>query len=383
MIIATNVTREYLGGITRTNINFINSLHGKGGGVIGIELNARRYMRGPSIFNHLSPDWFHHHIINIHDTSISGLIHSSKNLKDLEKKCRPIIKMIKEILVREKADVVFLNGTYYIPWLISIAAHELKLPIVLRYAGVYSKETEDAKPKQRKFFTEMEKSFQKRVSHFIFPSRLCKEMVEKEVIKKAIPKAFVIPNPFCIPERNTIFKTAERRIAAVGRWDKIKNFKTFFKVHTSLLKEGWKHEASFVTGDATIKNIPKTINRLSSMTHDELLQFYKSQGLIVCPSHFETFGNVPMEAVCMGVPVLVSENMGCAEVLKSAGLESMVISFNNLEAVTERVKQLCGQVVLPRQINNLRRILDPQVTSAEILAVLRSAIRHAHKALAK
>jgi len=161
MRIATNVTREYLGGITRSNINFMDSLNEEGKGVIGIELNVRRYMKGPTIFRHLSPDWFNHHIINIHDIPISKTINSSKNLKDIEKKYRPIIKIIKEILLKDKPDVVFLNGTYYIPWIISIAAHELKIPIVLRYAGVYSKETENSKPKARKFFNEIEKSFQK------------------------------------------------------------------------------------------------------------------------------------------------------------------------------------------------------------------------------
>jgi glycosyltransferase involved in cell wall biosynthesis len=371
--IATNVTREYLGGIARSNISFMDSLNGEGKGVVGIELNGRRYMRAPTIFRHLSPDWFNHHIINIHDLPITKAINSSKSLKDLEKKYRHIIKIIKEILLREKPDVVFLNGTYYIPWIISIAAYELKIPIVLRYAGVYSKETESFKPKAKKFFNEMEKSFQKRVSHFIFPSRLCLNVVEKEVIKKEIKNVFIIPNPFKVPEDKVVFKSIERRIAAIGRWDKIKNFRSFFEIHEVLKKAGWEHEASFVTGDYKIKNIPKTINRFTSMTHDELLEFYSSQGLIICPSLFETFGNVPVEAVCMGVPVLVSENMGCAEVLRTAGLSNMVMSFKDIKKVAERVKELCGQQILPKQINNLRKILDPKVVNAEIMSVLRDA----------
>lgn len=374
MRIATNVTREYLGGITRSNVNFMDALNEKGKGIIGIELNSKRYMQGTTIFRHLSPDWFNHHIINIHDISIAKAINSSKNLKDLEKKYKPIIKIIKEILSKDKPDVVFLNGTYYIPWIISIAAHELKIPIVLRYAGVYSKETESFKPKAKKFFNEIEKSFQRRVSHFIFPSRLCLDVVEREIIKKEIKNAFIIPNSFKVPENKLVFKSIDRRIAAVGRWDKIKNFKSFFEIHNLLKKDGWEHEASFVTGDSKIKNIPKTINRFTSMTHDELLKFYSSQGLIVCPSLFETFGNVPMEAVCMGIPVLVSDNMGCTEVLKTAGLSNMVISFNDNKKVAKRVKELCGQQILPKQINNLRKILDPTVINAEIMSILRDAV---------
>lgn len=376
MKIATNVTREYLGGITRSNVSFLDFYHGNGSGVMGIELNSRRYMQGPVIFQHLSPEWFDHNIINIHDIPLFKAIKSSKSIKDLEKKYRPIIKIIKKLLIKSKPDVVFLNGTYYIPWIISIAAHELNIPIVLRYAGVYTKETENSKPKAKKFFNAIEKSFQKRVDYFIFPSRLCKDVVEKEILKKPVKKSFIIPNPFNISEKYEVSKNVERRIAAVGRWDPIKNFPKYFKIHNVLLKDKWRHEAFFVTNDQKIKQIPKTMNRLAPMTHSELLKFYTSQGLIICPSTFETFGNVPMEAVCMGVPVLVSENMGCAEILKTAGLENMVISFEDNKKVAERVKQLCGQQILPKQINNLRKILDPQVINAEIMSVLRNAINH-------
>jgi glycosyltransferase involved in cell wall biosynthesis len=373
MKIATNVTRDYLGGIGRSNVNFIDSLHKKNEVIVGLELNTRRYMEGPRIFQHLSADWFSHLIINMHDIPIGKAVNSSKTLKDLEKKYRPIIKIVKDILKKEKPDVVFLNGTYYIPWLISIAAHELKIPIVLRYAGVYTKETEGLKPKPRKFFNQIEKSFQKRVSHFIFPSRLCLDVVEKEITKKEIKNSFIIPNSFSVPEGDAVFKSLERRIAAVGRWDRIKNFQSYFEIHKILNKEGWKHEASFVTGNSKIKKMPKTINRFSSMTHDELLEFYSSQGLIICPSLFETFGNVPMEAVCMGIPVLVSENMGCAETLMVSGLGNMVMSFDDPKKVAERVKELCGQQILPKQINNLRKMLDSRLINAEIMSVLRNA----------
>jgi glycosyltransferase involved in cell wall biosynthesis len=375
MRIATNVTRQYLGGISRCNVNFMDSISKDGGSIVGIELNSSRYMEASTIFRHLSPDWFKHHTVNMHDISMIKSIEGAKNLKALEKIYRPIIKIVKDILIKSKPDVVLLNGTYYVPWIMSIAAHELKIPIVLRYAGVYTKETETCKPKLRKFFNEMEKSFYKRVSHYIFPSHLCQDVVEKEVIKKKLKNTFVLPNPFQIPEGKSVFKSIERRIAAVGRWDRIKNFGAFFEIHRLLKKEGWRHEASFVTGSSKIKRFPKTINRFASMTHTELLKFYSSQGLVICPSIFETFGNVPVEAVCAGIPVLVSDTMGCAEVLRQAGLDSMVMSFNDPKKVVERVKKLCGQQILPKQINNLRRILDPDVIHAEMMSVLRSAIK--------
>lgn len=109
MKIATNVTREYLGGITRSNVSFLDFLNGKTDVTIGIELNARRYMMGPKIFQHLSSDWFRHHIVNIHDIPIACAIESSTSIKDLEREYRPVINITKEILKKEKPDVVFFE----------------------------------------------------------------------------------------------------------------------------------------------------------------------------------------------------------------------------------------------------------------------------------
>src|SRR3989344_585824 len=149
--------------------------------------------------------------------------------------------------------------------------------------------------------------------------------------------SYVIPNPVAsiFTDPNAVDTSIERRIAAVGRYSKIKNFDTYFALHSELQKRKWRHTASFVTNpDADLKKMPKTIELLPSMTTEGLKKFYLSQGLIVCPSTFETFGNVPMEAACLGIPVLVSDKMGCAEVLKKVGLANMVISFDDIGKVT-------------------------------------------------
>ncbi|MDF1496547.1 MAG: glycosyltransferase [Patescibacteria group bacterium] len=376
MRIAMNVTREFLGGITTSNLNLLNFLKGKGKGVIGIELNARRHIRGATAFWHLGPEWFEQHIFNIHDMQIMDNVRRSKNLKELEKKYRPIIDMIKAVLDRETPDVLLLNGTYFMPWLVSIAADELEIPTVLRYAGVLSRETVHMKPKARKIFLEMERSFQKRVYSFIFPSNLTKKVVEEEVYKTKIKRYFVIPNPVNIPEDFALPKrSVERRIAAIGRWDYIKNFSAFFDIHKILKRQKYNHVATFVTREAKINGIPKSINRLAPMTPQGLWRFYTTQGLIISPSHFETFGNVAMEAAFLSIPVLVSDQMGCAEILKIAGLEKMVMPFDDLKAVAERAKDLCGQYILPKQLNNLRSQLDPQTINEQIYGVLREAAR--------
>lgn len=374
MKILTNVTREYLGGITTTNHSLLSLLVETKNEVIGLELNARRSMKGPIVFRDLDPERFDHNIINIQDLPLKAVMKTAKNLNDIKKYFRPIISEIKTLMKESAPDIVLINGTYYIPWLVAVAAHELKIPIVLRYHGVYSKETTHFSEKTNRKLSSMERTFHRMAGTIIFPSSLCRQTVEKEVFMKKSGKSFVIPNPVYAPKVKCSNPT-QRKIAVVGRWAPIKNFETFFKIHRELAKQNWKHAATLVSAKKKNARVPASITLLSPMRYEGICSFYKSQGLIISPSHFETFGNVPMEAACLGIPVLVSDKMGCAEILIEAGLSNMVIDFSDIKAAANRVKELCGQEILPKQLNNLRKALYPKMINEEILSVLEEAAR--------
>ena len=373
MKIAINLTRDNVGGITSSNLNLVNYLYKLDDEFIGLELTSRMYMKGPALFRHFDPEVFDHHIINIHHLPLMDVLKHSKTLREVENAYKEAIKIIRGILNETRPDAVLLSGTYYMPWLISIAAKKEKIPVILWYSGVLSKETEHYPDKLKKLFLSMEKSVIKNSTQIIFPSGLCKKTVEELVVKGKIRNSYVIPNPVAsiFTDPSAVDASIERRIAAVGRYSKIKNFDKFFELHLELQKRKWRHTASFVTNpNASFKTMPKTIEVLPSMTAEGLKKFYLSQGLIICPSTFETFGNVPMEAACLGIPVLVSDTMGCAEVLKKVGLANMVIFFDDIKKVTDRAQELCGQSILPKQLNVLKRILDNNFVSEEIRAVL-------------
>ena len=373
MKIAINLTREKVGGITSSNINLINYLYKSNYEFTGIELVSRVHMEGPAMFRSFAPEIFDHHIISTHHLPLHKIIHRSNTLQDLQKAYQEPIKIIRKILKAGKPDVVLLSGTYYLPWLISIAAKKEGIPIVLWYSGVLTKETEHNTPKFRKIFSGIEKAIIKNASQIIFPSELCKKTVEELVTKHKIRNGHVIPNPmasiFTDPSARDM--STDRNIAAVGRHSYIKNFDKFFELHKELEKRKYRHRATFATNpDANLENVPKTINIIPSMKATDLKNFYLTQGLIVSPSRFETFGNVPMEAACLGVPVLVSDTMGCAEILKKVGLGNMVISFDDISKVADRVEQLCDQEILPTQLNALKGLMDTNVVSEQIRLIL-------------
>jgi len=378
MKIAINLTREKVGGITSSNINLINYLYRLNYEFTGIELVSRIHMEGPAIFRSFAPEIFDHHIISIHHLPLQNILRRSNSLQEIKKAYHEPIKIIRKILREAKPDVVLLSGTYYLPWLISIAAKKEKIPVVLWYSGVLTKEMEHRSARVRRIFLWVEKSIIKNASRIIFPSELCKKTAEEIVTKRKIKNGDIIPNPMAsiFTDPSVVDTSEDRTIAAIGRYSKIKNFDRFFDLENELQKRKWRHTATFVTNPgANLEQMPKSIKALSSLNQEELKKFYLKQGLIVCPSTFETFGNVPMEAACLGVPVLVNETMGCAEILKKVGLANMVISFDDIGKVADRVQQLCDQEILPKQLNTLKQLLDTNVVSGQIEAVLAAVVK--------
>lgn len=378
MKVAINISRESLGGITTSNLNLIKHLYRDNHEVIGIELNARRQMKGSFLYRQFDPSLFDHNIINIHELNLLDMVRKSKNINNVKKQFSEIIVLIQDILGHTKPDVVLISGTFYIPWLISIAAKKLKIPTVLWYSGVLTKETETYKEHEKRIFKQMEIQVIKNSNKIIYPSETCLEAVKKNVMPKIKKDFYIIPNPVSeyFSDSPIVNFPVTQSIAAVGRYATVKNFSKFFDIHRLLLKQKWKHECTFVTGTERrkIKKLPKTISVLPPTNTKGIRNFYTSQGLIVCPSTFETFGNVPMEAVCTGIPVLVNDTMGCSEILKKVGLENMVISFEDNEKVAERIKELCGQSILPKQLNNVRKILNPDLIHSKITSILESCL---------
>ncbi len=375
MKVAINVTREPLAGITATNLSLFNHLHESDTSFAGVEINAFRTFTAPIVYRHLSPGWFNHQIISICDIPLNKIVKKSHSLKDVEKHFSHIIKIVRDILKKEQPDTVLINGSYYIPWIISIAAKKENIPIVLWYAGILTKEVSHMAPHFRKIYLSMERSIVNRANHIIFPSDICRDTVYNEVCRSnSVKNGTVISNPISpiFTRHDQPELPVQNRIAFVGRYTPIKNIEEFCSLHKKLLKIGWKHEATIVSniGKKELRKIPKTIKVMPSMSPAEIKIFYATQGLIISPSHFETFGNVPIEAVCIGIPALVSKDMGCSEVLIESGLERMVIDFSNTEAVTERIMELCGQHVLPRQINNLKKRVDAKYVANEIMSVI-------------
>lgn len=374
MKIATNVHRDVFGGITVSNLALFDWLKEKEDTIVGIEYIMARHFMGATIFRHYEPSFFRHHVVNALD--ILPKYSWEKGMIDIRKKWDILIEATKTILRQENPDVVLANGTYFAPWIMAKAAEELGIPVVLRYAGVLKREVAHKSFFVRKRLLNHEKWLASMADAVIFPSTLCKDIVESEVAHKPLKKSVVIPNPVAPVPLKGAKRHGRYTIAVIGRWSRIKNFQSFVTLHKKLRDERWPHRAVMVTSYRDEKfGIPETIERIDPMNQEELGKFYRKIHLVIVPSLFETFCNVAAEAVIHGASVLVSEQVGFSEILKKAGLSRMVIpSFKDMDMVVEAIKHIKDQPLNARERKAVTSLLDPTLVHGEILDVLEKSL---------
>ncbi len=294
---------------------------------------------------------------------------SVRTLDDMQRAYAPLINAYQTQLKEIKPDVVLVNGTYFVPWCLAIAARRLRIPVVHHYHGSLTKETEHwSDTRLRRLMHAMERSFDKLDTKYVFPSALIKEYVEKNIFHHALYKrALVLPNP--IPDE--FFKTKKnphrKGVAFVGRWTRIKNISFLERFVDINYRQGTPLTILVVTDANGKKRARKVLHEKVIFAGpfaepSDMATFYAGVEAILCPSYFETYGNVAQEAVASGTPAFVSSAMGVSEVLKKVGLGNLVIDFKNPRAVYE---SMCTKK-LPVITKAHRRALQEEAGAAVI-----------------
>lgn len=377
MKIATNVQRDAFGGITISNLALFDWLARERDTIVGVEYLVARHVLGPAVFRHYDPSFFRHHIVNAIDVFSRFPWQHAWGSRSLRRRWHVLVEETKKVLVQEAPDVVLLNGTYYAPWILATAAVELGIPTVLRYAGVLQREVAHWGLLPRRRLLAYERWIAGAADAIIYPSSLCRQVVEREILGRRAPRSVVIPNPIAAWPRIARRRRARFTMAAVGRWTRIKNFQAFIAAHESLRSQHWPHRAILVTSYKDPRfPIPESIERREPMGHEELQAFFRGVDLLVVPSHFETFSNVTAEALAQGTPVLVSEAVGIAEILRKAGLGRMVIrSFDDPATVAAAIRRLSRTRITARERAALVSLLDSHRIHGRILGVLQGVLR--------
>ncbi len=309
--------------------------------------------------------------------NIAKVTQKAKTLTDVQKKFENIIKIYQKAIREEKPDLVLINGTYFMPWCLLIASEREGVPAVSHYHGVLTKETQNWKKHQRNLFLQMEKCFDKKHLFYIFPSKITKDVVEKEVFCHKIKKCSILPNPVSdhfFSEKN---KRKNANIGIVSRWSGIKNVKFCEKLAEYNQKKGAKFVVNVITDlnskNKKYKKLSKVIKFHKPTSNKKLASFYRNMGVVISPSHFETYGNVAKEALASGTPAIVNPNMGVAETFKKLGLNDWVVEFDSVKSIYNKIEDVIGEKVDSGVKEEMKKLYMSNKIFNEIISILNSA----------
>lgn len=309
--------------------------------------------------------------------NISKVVKKAKTLEDVAKKYHKVISAYRRAIQEEKPDVVLVNGTYYMPWCLFLAARLENAPVVLHYHGVLVKETEGWKKKQKKMFKKMEQSFDKKDVFYVFPSKITKKVVEEEVFGHKIIKYAVLPNPVPLHFFGKKIKNGNKNIGIISRWTHIKNVKFIGELAKYNEKNGKKFNINLITDAPSntmhMKKLSKKVKLHNPRNNKKLADFYNKMDVIISPSYFETYGNVAKEAVASGTPALVNTTMGVGETFKKLGLNNFVISFDSIEKVYAKIENVIGKDIKDSIRNKIKKLYCPHKIFNDLINILETA----------
>jgi len=308
--------------------------------------------------------------------NIAKVVNNAKNLAEVQEEYKEVIEAYQKAIQEEKPDLVLINGTYFMPWCLLLAAERENIPAVLHYHGVLTKETQNWGKNQRKIFLDMERSFDKKNIFYIFPSKITKSVVEKEVFMHKIRKSIIIPNPVSDHFFHEEKKIENKNIGIVSRWAGVKNVRFCEELAQYNRKNGDKFIVNIITdldkNGKLYKKLSKIVKFHKPKNNKRLASFYRNMGVVISPSHFETYGNVAKESIASGTPAMVNINMGVSETFNDLGLQDWVIDFGSVKVVYDKIDSVMGQTVNCDVKEKMKELYTPNKIFNQIISVLNS-----------
>jgi glycosyltransferase involved in cell wall biosynthesis len=289
-----------------------------------------------------------------------------------------IIAAYARAIRRVKPDVIVLNGSYFLPWCLLQAAQDYgKAAICMHYHGILTKEVAHwPNAVDRALMLAMERGFDRKDILYIFPSQLARRTVEREVFGHRIANAVVLPNPVAPEFFTHAPRRAGRGIGVVSRWTKIKNMDFVI----SMAKRDAKARERVGIDIISDLKSPKDTRAFGGlmrfrkpMANEKLARFYGSRGVVISPSHFETYGNVAQEALASGTPALVSTTMGVAETFRKIGLSDWVVDFTSPVEILKKARSVASARVPEKAISALFNECSSGRIFSRYAEILRSA----------
>lgn len=177
----------------------------------------------------------------------------------------------------------------------------------------------------------------------------------------ALPNASVIPNPIePVAEADSwsLGNADGRRILFIGRFDRCKGGDVMIEAFAMLLKQGQDLRLTFVGQDRGLVDSAGTrwnletfladrldpaarwrVEVIGRRPYDQLGELRRKAIVTVVPSRYETFGNVAIEAMVQGCPVVVSATGGLKEIVTDEG-NGLLFSCGDASHLAHKILRL-------------------------------------------
>lgn len=262
-------------------------------------------------------------------------------------------------LRREKYDAVLVHGWAVLTNLfISISSFYHRVPIILRSeTNLLSK-----MPLWKKSFKYLVlRSLFKSVSAFLAIGTLNKEFyksygVPEEKIflapytvnneffglkaKELIPKKNLLKQELGIPLSIPVVLFSGKLVDRKCPMDLLRAFEVVIKdINAALVFVGeglLRNNLENYTKEKGIKNVYFT----GFKNQNEISNYYVIADVLVLPSSFEPWGLVVNEAMCFGLPIIVSDQVGAGADLVKDNVNGFVYECGNITMLTDKLRQL-------------------------------------------
>lgn len=232
----------------------------------------------------------------------------------------PLKLIMKSISYIKNSDIIHFSSFFHAPSLILtiINAFFYRKKIIVSVRGeLYPFALENFRPRLKKIFISIWKLFQKNI---VIHCTVEKEKEYTKKIFKGNTKIVLLPNFILKPDTTSIRKVYSKKyILYLGRLHKIKGLENLFKsLKTSkifmesdtVIRLAGKGEIEYVTKLKQLVEelgITSKVEFLNQVEGNDKEQLIANAYFLCLPSYTENFGNVVVEALIHGTPVIASK----------------------------------------------------------------------------
>ncbi|MDR2580428.1 MAG: glycosyltransferase [Fibromonadaceae bacterium] len=274
----------------------------------------------------------------------------------------PQLSYVLRFLKRYPADLMELETPSPGAWLVGLAARIIGVRVISHYRTDVPNYTRSLVKEawMRRYVLWLMRVFYQNTAPVISPCEAYREILENEIKMKTkdikvLPRGIPLEN-FCFPLSGGVPKagwvSSDLKVYPtflyVGRISAEKNIAFLERLWREFCKENGKAELVFVGHGWYLDTLKEHLEDHSNVrfegvkTGKELAEFYANASFFLFPSGTDTFGNVVVESIASGTPVLVTDKGGPKDIVNNAKEKcGWVLPFDDLGEWKKQLNKCC------------------------------------------